>query len=91
MNPYPIHNNFDSNLRAVSAEPQYPSRGLIAAAYQPGAFEDFVRLGAPELQKRGRRRSDYTGSTLRDNLGLQRPSVGAWRDRLAVAGKEQAA
>ena len=43
----------------------------------PGAYEDVVRLVVPELQRRGVFRDRYTGSTLRDHLGLPRPEVGA--------------
>jgi hypothetical protein len=33
----------------------------------------------PELQRRGLFRTDYTGETLRENLGLPVPRVAAWR------------
>ncbi|TCN46270.1 FMN-dependent oxidoreductase (nitrilotriacetate monooxygenase family) [Rhodococcus sp. SMB37] len=46
---------------------------VIAATHFPGAFEDFVRLVVPELRARGLVREEYTGSTLRENLGLERP------------------
>ena len=39
--------------------------------YELAAFVDHV---VPILQRRGRFRAEYTGSTLRDHLGLQRPS-----------------
>lgn len=39
----------------------------------PESLEDFVRLVVPELQKRKLFRTDYTGTTLRDHLGLARP------------------
>jgi hypothetical protein len=54
---------------------------MISASYQPGGFEEFVRLVVPELQKRGIYRTQYEGATLRDNLGLVRPQPGAWRER----------
>ncbi|WP_428375120.1 LLM class flavin-dependent oxidoreductase [Lichenicoccus sp.] len=41
--------------------------------YLPGNLDDFVALVVPELQRRGRLRTDYTGTTLRDTLGLPRP------------------
>jgi long-chain alkane monooxygenase len=41
---------------------------MLAATYTPGCFEEFVDLVVPELQKRGRYRKRYTGSTLRENL-----------------------
>jgi len=30
------------------------------------------------LQRRGLFHTDYSGTTLRENLGLDRPAVGAW-------------
>ena len=47
---------------------------VLAATHLPGAFEDVVRMVIPELQHRGLFRDHYTGSTLRDHLGLQRPA-----------------
>jgi hypothetical protein len=47
----------------------------------PGAYEDFVRLAVPELQRRGLFRHEFAGRTLRENLGLPRPAIGAWRTR----------
>nr|WP_200931291.1 LLM class flavin-dependent oxidoreductase [Frankia sp. R43] len=47
---------------------------VIAATHFPGAFEDFVRLVVPELRRRGLFRTSYTGATLRENLGLDRPA-----------------
>jgi FMN-dependent oxidoreductase (nitrilotriacetate monooxygenase family) len=52
---------------------------VVAATHVPGAYEDFVRYVVPELQRRGLFHTDYTGQTLRENLGLPRPAVGAWR------------
>jgi FMN-dependent oxidoreductase (nitrilotriacetate monooxygenase family) len=46
---------------------------VIAATHLPGAYEDFVRLVVPELQRRGLFRSEYAGATLRDNLSLPKP------------------
>jgi FMN-dependent oxidoreductase (nitrilotriacetate monooxygenase family) len=48
---------------------------VIAATHVPGAYEDAVRLVVPELQRRGVFRNSYTGSTLRDHLGLERPAT----------------
>src|SRR5262249_29946602 len=48
---------------------------IIMPAYFPGAFEDFVNLVVPELQRRGLFRRDYSGPTLRDHLGLPRPAA----------------
>ncbi|MFF0223598.1 LLM class flavin-dependent oxidoreductase [Streptomyces sp. NPDC004629] len=53
----------------------------IGAVHAPGAFEDFVRQVVPELQRRGVFRTEYEGTTLRDNLGLARPEAGAWHSR----------
>ena len=50
---------------------------VVAATHCPGAYEDVVRLVVPELQRRGVFRDRYTGSTLRDHLGLERPAVAA--------------
>jgi FMN-dependent oxidoreductase (nitrilotriacetate monooxygenase family) len=47
---------------------------VVAATHVPGAYEDVVRLVVPELQRRGLFRDRYTGATLRDHLGLPRPS-----------------
>jgi FMN-dependent oxidoreductase (nitrilotriacetate monooxygenase family) len=47
----------------------------IMPAYFPGAFDEFVDLVVPELQRRRLFRSDYAGATLRDHLGLTRPDA----------------
>ena len=47
---------------------------VVAASHVPGAYEDFVRLAVPELQRRGLFHAEYEGPTLRDNLGLPRPT-----------------
>jgi hypothetical protein len=41
---------------------------MLAATYTPGCFEEFVDLVVPELQRRGRLRTEYRYSTLRENL-----------------------
>lgn len=48
---------------------------VIAATHSPGAYEDVVRMVVPELQRRGIYRDRYTGSTLREHLGLARPEA----------------
>jgi FMN-dependent oxidoreductase (nitrilotriacetate monooxygenase family) len=48
---------------------------VLAATHCPGAYEDFVRMVVPELQRRGVFRDHYTGTTLRENLGLERPAA----------------
>jgi alkanesulfonate monooxygenase SsuD/methylene tetrahydromethanopterin reductase-like flavin-dependent oxidoreductase (luciferase family) len=45
----------------------------IMPPYLPGALNDFVELVIPELQRRGLFRTEYTGRTLREHLGLPRP------------------
>jgi len=52
---------------------------VISATHSPGAYEDFVRLVVPELQRRGLFQTEYAGRTLRENLGLARPERNAWR------------
>jgi FMN-dependent oxidoreductase (nitrilotriacetate monooxygenase family) len=52
---------------------------VIAATCVPGTYEDFVKFVVPELQRRGVFHKDYTGSTLRENIGLPRATVGGWR------------
>jgi FMN-dependent oxidoreductase (nitrilotriacetate monooxygenase family) len=44
----------------------------VLPPYFPGAFDDFVDLVVPELQRRGLFRVDYEGTTLRDHFGLLR-------------------
>ena len=56
----------------------------------PQGFEDFARLVVPELQKRGLFRKEYSGSTLRENLGLKRPAHPSSTDN-AVPAVHQAA
>jgi alkanesulfonate monooxygenase SsuD/methylene tetrahydromethanopterin reductase-like flavin-dependent oxidoreductase (luciferase family) len=41
---------------------------MLVATYTPGCFEEFVDLVVPELQRRGRYRTAYSGATLRENL-----------------------
>src|SRR5262245_21735428 len=41
---------------------------MLTPIYCPGAIEEFVDLVVPELQRRGRYRTDYTGTTQRDHL-----------------------
>jgi len=42
----------------------------ICASHLPGGLEDFAALVVPELQRRGLFRTEYEGTTLRENLGL---------------------
>ena len=50
---------------------------VVAASHVPGGYEEFVRYVVPELQRRGVLHNDYRGTTLRENLGLERPRIGA--------------
>ena len=50
---------------------------VISAAFLPGSYEEFVRHVVPELQRRGLFHQDYTGTTLRQNLGLAPARRGA--------------
>lgn len=43
---------------------------MVSAAQTPGTFNDFVDSVVPELQRRGLFRTEYTGDTLREHLGL---------------------
>jgi alkanesulfonate monooxygenase SsuD/methylene tetrahydromethanopterin reductase-like flavin-dependent oxidoreductase (luciferase family) len=52
---------------------------VLSATHVPGAYEDFVSVVVPELQRRGLFRKDYTGATLRENLGILVPRVAAWQ------------
>ncbi|KPC54213.1 LLM class flavin-dependent oxidoreductase [Amantichitinum ursilacus] len=45
----------------------------VMAPTLPGGLADFAEFVVPELQKRGLFRTEYTGATLRANLGLARP------------------
>ncbi|REK71532.1 LLM class flavin-dependent oxidoreductase [Paenibacillus paeoniae] len=46
----------------------------MMAPVLPGGLEEFVDEVVPILQKRGLFREDYTGHTLREHLGLERPA-----------------
>jgi FMN-dependent oxidoreductase (nitrilotriacetate monooxygenase family) len=52
---------------------------MILPAYFPHCLDIFVDRVVPELQRRGLFRYDYSGTTLRDHLGLSRPSSEAAR------------
>jgi len=58
----------------------------VLPAYFPGAFDEFVDLVVPELQRRGLYRRDYEGTTLRDHFGL--PPVPAPVRRAEAVGAE---
>ena len=52
---------------------------VVSATHMPGAYDDFVDLVVPELQRRGLFRTDHEGATLRENLGLGVARRGDWR------------
>jgi FMN-dependent oxidoreductase (nitrilotriacetate monooxygenase family) len=58
---------------------------MIQATHVPGAFAEFASLVVPELRRRGVVKTEYTGGTLRENLGLNRPERGEWRNRALSA------
>jgi len=41
---------------------------MLSPIYCPGAIERFVAEVVPQLQQRGRMRTEYVGNTLRDHL-----------------------
>jgi FMN-dependent oxidoreductase (nitrilotriacetate monooxygenase family) len=45
----------------------------IQFPYVPGGLDDFVDRVVPEVQRRGLFRTEYEGTTFRENLGLPRP------------------
>ena len=46
---------------------------VLVPPYFPAAFDEFIDLVVPELQRRGIFRREYSGSTLREHLGLPVP------------------
>jgi len=46
---------------------------IIMPPYMPGGAETFLAQVVPELQRRGLFRTEYTGNTLREHLGLAKP------------------
>ena len=57
---------------------------VILPPHFPGGLNDFVNLVVPELQRRGLFRTDYSGLTLHDHLGLKRPDAGFTRQHDAA-------
>ncbi len=50
---------------------------IIGSHLTPGGLDEFVDKVVPLLQERGSLRADYTGTTLRDNLGIPEPPPAA--------------
>lgn len=42
-------------------------------SHLPAGLDDFVALVIPESQSRGPFRAEYEGTTLRENMGIERP------------------
>lgn len=63
---------------ADQLEERFEARGAdgfnIMAPIMPGGLKDFIDLVVPELRHRGLFRTEYEGATLRENLGLARPT-----------------
>lgn len=62
---------------------------MIQPTHVPGSFREFSDKVIPELRKRGLVRTEYSGTTLRDNLGLPRPARNEWIHRAAVKTEGQ--
>jgi len=63
---------------AARLQSQFETRAadgfVISAPWLPGALEEFIVEVVPILRRRGLFRDEYEGETLRENLGLPRPS-----------------
>jgi alkanesulfonate monooxygenase len=53
----------------------------IMFPWVPGGLDEFVDRVVPEMQRRGLFRTEYEGTTLRENLGLPRPENRFFPDR----------
>ena len=62
----------------------------VMPPFFPQGLDDFVDLVVPILQERGLFRADYTGATLRDHLGLERPARRDWPRHDAKASPREA-
>lgn len=60
----------------------------ICPATLPGGMEEVAQFLLPELRARGLFRTEYEGTTLRENLGLPMPQMGDIRGRKKVATPE---
>ena len=47
---------------------------MLPLGYYPGNLDDFIDKVIPILQERGLYKTEYAGTTLRENLGLTRPA-----------------
>jgi FMN-dependent oxidoreductase (nitrilotriacetate monooxygenase family) len=62
-----------ANLMEEWVDAQACDGFMLIPPFFPGAFDDFVELVVPELQRRERFRRAYEGRTLRSHLGLPTP------------------
>jgi FMN-dependent oxidoreductase (nitrilotriacetate monooxygenase family) len=66
--PASVAEQIDSYVQADASD------GFILVPHlTPGGLDEFVDRVVPELQERGSFRTEYTGTTLRDHLGLHHP------------------
>ncbi|HEX5321053.1 MAG TPA: LLM class flavin-dependent oxidoreductase [Stellaceae bacterium] len=59
----------------------------IMFPWVPGGLDEFVDRIVPELQRRGLFRTEYEGTTLRENLGLPRPENRFFPQSTGSAGR----
>ncbi|WP_344669082.1 NtaA/DmoA family FMN-dependent monooxygenase [Catenulispora yoronensis] len=64
---------------------------ILVPHITPGGLDGFADTVVPILQERGRFRTEYTGTTLRDHLGLGQPRSDRYPDRSAAARSAEAA
>ena len=57
----------------------------IQFPFVPEGLDDFVNQLVPVLQARGLFRTEYEGTTLRENMGLPRPANQFFGDKLATS------
>ncbi|WP_433193475.1 NtaA/DmoA family FMN-dependent monooxygenase [Nocardia sp. CA-107356] len=66
--PASVAEQIDTYVQADAAD------GFILVPHlTPGGLDEFVDRVVPELQERGSFRTEYTGATLREHLGLRHP------------------
>jgi FMN-dependent oxidoreductase (nitrilotriacetate monooxygenase family) len=67
--PEDVANEMESWISAGAAD-----GFMLVPAHFPEAFNDFIDLVVPELQRRGLFRTQYQGKMLRENIGLKIPA-----------------
>ena len=75
IRPYrvPAHQHTPEIERGIELAPGQSVRALFVPHLVPGGLDEFVDTVIPELQDLGSFRTEYTGPTLRDHLGLAKP------------------